>query len=97
MTTGRHGRTLRSPATMFALSMPITIVDSQVHLWAADTPARPWPNQDAENPYLHRGLHRYLHRMYDAFGPKRLYWGSDLTRMPCSYSLCVRLFTEELR
>jgi hypothetical protein len=35
--------------------------------------------------------------MYDALGPQRLYWGSDLTRMPCSYSQCVRLFTDELR
>ncbi len=51
----------------------------------------------ANDPYPHRGLHKYLHRLYDAFGPKRLHWGSDLTRMPCSYALCVRLFTEELR
>jgi len=51
----------------------------------------------AVDPYPHRGLHPYLRRLYDAYGPKRLHWGSDLTRMPCSYSLCVRLFTEELR
>ena len=51
----------------------------------------------ALDPYPHRGLHPYLRRLYDAFGPRRLYWGSDLTRMPCSYALCVRMFTEELR
>jgi hypothetical protein len=34
---------------------------------------------------------------YDSFGPKRLHLGSDLTRMPCSYVLCVRMFIEELR
>lgn len=51
----------------------------------------------AVDPYPHRGLHPYLRRLYDAFGPRRLHWGSDLTRMPCSYSLCVKLFTEELR
>lgn len=51
----------------------------------------------AVDPYPHRGLHPYLRRLYDSFGPKRLHWGSDLTRMPCSYELCVRLFTEELR
>lgn len=51
----------------------------------------------AVDPYPHKGLHPYLRKFYDAFGPRRLYWGSDLTRMPCSYGLCVRLFTEELR
>ena len=51
----------------------------------------------ALDPYPHRGLHPYLRRLYDSFGPKRLYWGSDLTRMPCSYALCVRMFTEEMR
>jgi predicted TIM-barrel fold metal-dependent hydrolase len=51
----------------------------------------------AVDPYPHRGLHPYLRRIYDSFGPKRLHWGSDLTRMPCSYALCVRMFTEELR
>lgn len=51
----------------------------------------------AIDPYPHKGLHPFLRRLYDAYGPKRLHWGSDLTRMPCSYGLCVRLFTEELR
>jgi L-fuconolactonase len=36
-------------------------------------------------------------RAYDAFGPKRLFWGSDLTRLPCSYSLCKTMFTEEMK
>lgn len=47
--------------------------------------------------YPHPKLHPYVRRMYDAFGPKRLFWGSDLTRMPCSYRLCKTMFTEELR
>ena len=29
--------------------MPITIVDSQVHIWGENTPERPWPKQDTEN------------------------------------------------
>jgi predicted TIM-barrel fold metal-dependent hydrolase len=37
-----------------------------------------------------------LHRIYDAFGPKRFFWGTDITRMPCSYRQCVTFFTEEL-
>ena len=31
-----------------------------------------------------------------AFGPKRFFWGTDITRMPCSYRQCVTFFTEEL-
>jgi hypothetical protein len=35
-------------------------------------------------------------RLYDAFGPARWFWGTDITRMPCSWRECVTLFTEEL-
>ena len=31
-----------------------------------------------------------------AFGPDRSFWGTDITRMPCSYRQCVTMFTEEL-
>src|SRR5487761_2117960 len=43
-----------------------------------------------------RTIHDPLHRMFDAFGPDRFFWGTDITRMPCSYRQCVTLFTEEL-
>lgn len=43
-----------------------------------------------------RFLHPYIRRAYDAFGPKRLMWGSDLSRLPCAYQECVGLFTQEL-
>jgi hypothetical protein len=160
------------------------IVDSQVHIWGADTPDRPWPPggaQRAQKPYpvtkdmllaemdtagvsrvvivppswegdrndlglaaarLHpkrfavmgrlaierpesralvahwkkqprrasrhrrappraercpfRDLHAHIRRPVDAFGPRRTFWGTDLTRMPCSYRACVNLFTQEL-
>lgn len=32
--------------------------------------------------------------IYDAFGPKRMFWGTDITRMPCSWRECVTAFTE---
>ena len=32
----------------------------------------------------------------DAFGPERMFWGTDITRMPCSWKQCVTMFTEEL-
>ncbi len=47
--------------------------------------------------YPFRNLDPYLHRVFDAFGPTRIFWGSDLTRLPCSYRQCVTHFTEELR
>lgn len=41
-------------------------------------------------------LHPYIRRVYDAFGPKRMFWGSDLSRLPCTYRQGVTLFTEEI-
>ncbi len=46
--------------------------------------------------YPFASLHAYIRRVYDAFGPERMFWGSDLSRLPCTYSQCVTLFTEEL-
>ncbi|MGQ0569004.1 MAG: amidohydrolase family protein [Armatimonadota bacterium] len=31
-----------------------------------------------------------------AFGPTRMFWGTDITKMPCSWRQCVTMFTEEL-
>ena len=49
-----------------------------------------------DEPYPHRGLQPYLRRVYDAFGPRRMFWGTDLSRLPCSYRQAVTLFTEEM-
>jgi predicted TIM-barrel fold metal-dependent hydrolase len=46
--------------------------------------------------YPYRGLHPYLRRVYDAFGPERMFWGSDLSRLRGSYRECVTMFTEEM-
>jgi predicted TIM-barrel fold metal-dependent hydrolase len=46
--------------------------------------------------YPYRNLHDPLRRIYDAFGPLRFFWGTDITRMPCSWRQCVTMFTEEL-
>jgi hypothetical protein len=40
--------------------------------------------------------HPHLRQVYDAFGPQRIFWGTDITRMPCSWRQCITLFTEEL-
>ena len=47
-------------------------------------------------PYPYRNLHGYVRRVYDAFGPQRMLWGSDLTRLKCTYRQCVTVFTEEM-
>ena len=41
-------------------------------------------------------VHGCVGAVVEAFGPRRVFWGSDLTRLPCTYSESVRLFTEEL-
>jgi len=38
----------------------------------------------------------YLRQIYDAFGPARMFWGTDISKMPCSWKQCVTMFTEEL-
>jgi predicted TIM-barrel fold metal-dependent hydrolase len=38
----------------------------------------------------------YLRRIFDAFGPHRVFWGTDITKMPCSWRQCVTMFTEAL-
>lgn len=46
--------------------------------------------------YPFTGLHRHVRRVYDAFGPQRMLWGTDYTRLPVPYRDAVRLFTEAL-
>ena len=46
--------------------------------------------------YPFRALHQYIRRVYDAFGARRMFWGSDLARLPCGYREAIDLFVEEL-
>ena len=47
-------------------------------------------------PYPYQNIHDYLRRIIEAFGPERAFWGTDITRMPCSYRQCVTMYTEEM-
>ncbi len=47
-------------------------------------------------PYPFRDMFDPTKRIFDAFGPGRTFWGTDITRMPCSYRECVTMFTEEM-
>lgn len=41
-------------------------------------------------------MQSYVRQIFDAFGPDRTFWGTDITKMPCSWRQCVTMFTEEL-
>ncbi|MDP7381424.1 MAG: amidohydrolase family protein [Alphaproteobacteria bacterium] len=53
------------------------------------------PGYSAE-PYPFPTMQGYLGQVFDAFGPDRVFWGTDITKMPCSWRACVTMFTEEL-
>jgi predicted TIM-barrel fold metal-dependent hydrolase len=60
---------------------------------AAKASALPCYSKDV---YPYRAVHKYVRQAYDAFGPKRLFWGTDLSRSPISYRQNVTMFTEEM-
>lgn len=60
---------------------------------AAKVSALPYFSTDK---YPYRSLHGYIRRAYDAFGPQRLFWGTDLSRSPIPYRQNITLFTEEI-
>ena len=60
---------------------------------AVNASALPCHTKDS---YPFRRLHPYLRRVHDAFGPRRMFWGSDLSRLPCTYGQAVTMFTEEM-
>lgn len=46
--------------------------------------------------YPFRNFNGYLEAIYQSFGPRRMLWGSDVSRLPCTYSEAVTHFTESL-
>jgi predicted TIM-barrel fold metal-dependent hydrolase len=53
------------------------------------------PNYSAE-AYPYRDIQPFLRRMYESFGPRRLLWGADITRLKSSYAECLGLFQDAL-
>jgi hypothetical protein len=51
---------------------------------------------NSSQPYPYRNIHKYTQQIVEAFGPQRAFWGTDITRMPCSWKQCVTMFTEEM-
>jgi L-fuconolactonase len=50
----------------------------------------------ALDPYPFRSLNGALQRIFDAFGPERILWASDLSRLHHPYRQCVTHFCENL-
>jgi predicted TIM-barrel fold metal-dependent hydrolase len=46
--------------------------------------------------YPYPSLYAHIHRVVEAYGPHRVFRGTDLTRLHGSYRQAVTLFTEEL-
>ena len=61
---------------------------------AAKVSAMPCYADDKTYPF--KSVHPHIKRVFDAFGPKRTFWGTDWSRLPFSYRQGVTLFTEEL-
>jgi hypothetical protein len=49
---------------------------------AAKVSAMPCYADDKTYPF--RSVHPHIRRVFDAFGPKRTFWGTDWSRLPCS-------------
>lgn len=49
-----------------------------------------------DSSYPFRPLHEPIRRVVETFGARRVFWGSEMSRLRCSYRQAVTLFTEEL-
>lgn len=50
----------------------------------------------ATDPYPYRSLEPLVRRVVDAFGAERVFWGTDLMRIPCTYQEAVAMFARHL-
>lgn len=50
----------------------------------------------SSEPYPFATMQIYLRQIYDAFGPKRMFWGTDISKMKISWRQCATMFTEAL-
>jgi predicted TIM-barrel fold metal-dependent hydrolase len=47
----------------------------------------------ANDPYPYPGIQTHLRSIFNAFGADRFFWGSDITKLNCTWLECVELFT----
>ena len=46
--------------------------------------------------YPFADTHTALRQVFEAYGPQRFFWGTDFTRMHCSWGECLSMFSEHL-
>ena len=51
---------------------------------------------EAAEAYPYCSMHALVRDAVHAFGAQRVFWGTDVTRLPCSYRDSVRMVTEEM-
>ena len=89
---GKGGNTtLKDAAAM--THMPALLALAKYPNVAVKATGVPWYSSE---PYPFPAMHPFVRQVYDAFGPQRLFWGTDITKMPCSWRQCVTMFTGEL-
>jgi predicted TIM-barrel fold metal-dependent hydrolase len=89
---GRGGNTtLKDAAAM--THMPELVALAKYPNVAVKATGAPGYSSEA---YPFPAMHVYLRQIFDAFGPSRMFWGTDITKMPCSWRQCATMFTEEL-
>jgi len=50
----------------------------------------------SNEPYPYGDIQPFIQRIYDAYGPRRMLWGADLSRLTCTYRECLDHFREAL-
>jgi len=50
----------------------------------------------SEAPFPYADIHPFLERAFRAYGASRFFWGSDITKLPCSWRQSVAAFTDHL-
>lgn len=50
----------------------------------------------SRRPFPFEDLEPHIRRVFDAYGPRRMMWGADLTRLKCTYDEVLRHFSETL-
>ena len=49
-----------------------------------------------DEPYPYPGLQRHVRAVHEAFGPRRMFWGTDQTRSPIGYREGIAFFTAHM-
>lgn len=89
---GRGGNTTLKDAAAMA-HMPSLLALAKYPNVAVKATGAPGYSSGA---YPYASMHPFLQQIYEAFGPQRTFWGTDITKMPCSWRQCITMFTAEL-